>query len=183
MRNARVARRYAVALMETAVEQKAVEPVAVDMNKLGDLLKGSRELSLFIASPIIRAAKKKAVLQEVLKSVVGKEVLNFCLLMASKGREEHLPEVVEQFTELYNKRVGIVDVGVLSATPLQDDQQEKLRKKLEQYTSRKVLLNAGVDAELMGGLLIQIGDTVLDGSVRHQLERLKDRFVAGGTLS
>ncbi|MDH4068800.1 MAG: ATP synthase F1 subunit delta [Ignavibacteria bacterium] len=183
MRNTRVARRYAVALMDAAVEQNAVEAVAADMKKLGALLTESRELSLFIVSPIIQAAKKKSVLREVLKSLVGKEVLTFCLLLASKGREEHLPVIVEQFTGLYNERLGIVDVDVSAATPLGDDQQEKLRKELEQYTSRKVLLKAGVDKDLRGGLLIQIGDTVLDGSVRHQLERLKDRFVAGGTLS
>lgn len=183
MRNTRVARRYAVALMAASAELKTIDSVAADMAKLGAVLRGSRELSLFIASPIIQASKKKAILQEVLKPVVGQEVLTFCLLLARKGREEHLPEIVDQFIQLNNERLGIVDVDVRSAVPLADDQKAKLQKQMEQYTSKTVRLKAVVEKDLMGGLLIQVGDTVLDGSVRHQLELLKDRFVAGGTLS
>ena len=183
MKNTRVARRYAVALMTAAEESRSIDSVAGDLQWVGKLLKESRGLVLFLISPVIPARKKMIAFRELLENKVGKEVLTFFLLLARKGREDVIPDIVGQFGALLDERQGIVDARVKSAVPIEKEQEQLLKKRLETYTSKKVRMEFGIDKSLRGGLVIQIGDTVLDGSVRHQLELLKDRFVAGGTLS
>ena len=183
MKNVRVARRYAAALMTVAEENRSVDAVAADLEKVEKLLNESRDLALFLASPVIPARKKMTVLREIFTDRVGKEVLTFFLLLTRKGREDFIPEVVRQFGILLDQRRGVVDVAVTTAMSVDKEQERTLQKRLEAYTSRTVRMNLHVDPSLQGGVVVQIGDTVLDGSVRHQLNVLKNRFIAGGTLS
>ena len=183
MKNVRVARRYAVALMQAAEEGGSIDTIAADLRNVEKLLKESRELLLLLTSPVIPARKKSLVLKEIFEKRVGKEVLTFFLLLTKKGREDVIPDVIGQFAILLDQRNGIVDASVKSAIAIDKEQEQLLKHRLEAYTAKSVRMNLGIDKELKGGLVIQIGDTVLDGSVRHQLELLKDRFMAGGTLS
>lgn len=183
MKHVRVARRYAVALMTAAEESRSIDSVAADLQKVGKLLKDSRDLVLFLNSPVIPARKKALVLRELFENKVGKEVLTFFLLLARKGREDVIPDIVGQFAALLDQRQGIVDANVKAAFAIDKEQEQLLKKRLEAYTAKTVRMDIGIDESLKGGLVIQIGDTVLDGSVRHQLELLKNRFMAGGTLS
>ena len=183
MKNVRVARRYAAALMAAAEESRSLDAVAADMQMIGRLLEGSRELRLFIASPVIQAKKKVAVIREIFGKATGKEVLTFVLLLTEKRREDIVPDFVREFAVLLDERRGVVEVGVRSAVAIDKGQEDILRKRLETYTAKKVRTVLSLDPTLKGGLIIQIGDTVLDGSIRHQLELLKDRFVAGGHIS
>jgi len=183
MKNQRVARRYAQALMSVSEGLNSLEPVAADMAAVGQMLRESRDFALFVASPIISAAKKTAVFRNVLGPAVRKEVVTFFLLLTRKRREELIPEIIEQFALLLSARLGIVDVSVYSAVSLDDRQRKTLEQRMERYTSLKVRLHESVEKDLVGGLRVQVGDTVLDGSVRRQLELLKGRFVSGGTLS
>ncbi len=183
MRNVRVARRYAVALMTAAEESRSIDSVAADLQNVGKLLRESRELVLFLTSPVIPARKKALVLREIFEHKVGKEVLTFFLLLTRKGREDVIPDIVGQFAVLLDQRQGIVDASVKSAFALDKEHEQLLKKRLDTYTARTERMDLGIDTSLKGGLVIRIGDTVLDGSVRHQLELLKARFMTGGTLS
>jgi F-type H+-transporting ATPase subunit delta len=143
----------------------------------------SRELRLFIVSPVIPAKKKVSVMRELFGKAVGKEVLTFFLLLTEKRREDFIPDIIAEFGALLDKRQGVVEAKVSSALAIDARQQDLLRKRLEAYTARKIRMHLALDPSLKGGLVIQIGDTVLDGSVKHQLELLKNRFVAGGHIS
>lgn len=169
--------------MNAAEERQTREKVAADLEIVAKLLRESREFALFIASPVVPAAKKSSVFRELLGTKVGNDVLTFFLLLTQKGREELIPDIVEQFRVLYGEKLGIVDVQVTSAAELAGNQKEELQRRLEKYTNKKVRMNIGVDGDVKGGLVIQVGDTVLDGSIRHQLELLRDRFLAGRTPS
>jgi F-type H+-transporting ATPase subunit delta len=183
MKNVRVARRYAAALMAAGEESRSVDVIADDLRTVGSMLEGSRELRSFIASPIIPAKKKVLVMRGLFEKVVGKEVMTFFLLLTEKRREDILRDIVQQFMDLLDKRQGIVEAAVKSASTIDKEQEQLLKKRLEAHTAKKVRMQFALDPSLKGGLVIQIGDTVLDGSVRHQLELLKDRFVAGGHIS
>lgn len=183
MKNTRIARRYAVALMNTAEELGEAEEIAGNMAAIDRLFRESREFRLLIASPVISAAKKKETLRALLETRVNRETLSFLLLLASKRREDVLPDIVREFLALRNQRMGIVEAQVKSAVPLTEMQEHTLRERLEQYTKKNVRLRLEIDLSLKGGLRIQIGDTVLDASVRHQLLLLKERFVSGGMFS
>lgn len=179
MKNTRVARRYAMALMAAAEQQKNIEGTARDMEFIGNVLRESREFRLFIAGPIVSPSKKRAVFDAVFGPRVGKETMTFVNLLTSKSREGILLDVAEQFKELHDEKLGIVGVEVRTSVELNYGQEKDLRAELERMIGKKVRFQFVIDTMIKGGLVIRIGDTVFDGSVVHQLERMRERFIAG----
>lgn len=179
MRNTRVARRYALALMAAAEEQKKTEAVAADVSLLGGLTAGSRDLRMLLASPIVSIARKRAALHALLGARVQPMTLSFVDLLTTKQREALLPEIVEQFGVLRDERLGIVSVDVTAAVDLTAEQQRALTQALERHTQKKVRVTTLKDPSVKGGLRIRIGDTVLDATVTHKPERLHARFLQG----
>lgn len=165
--------------MAAAEQQKNIEGTAKDMEFVGKILGESREFRLFVASPVIPSVKKRAVFGEVFTNRVGKETLTFINMLISKSREAILLDTVAQFKDLHDEKLGIVNVGVRTAVELNYAQEKDLRTQLERMTNKKVRFQFMIDKAIRGGLIIRIGDTVLDTSVTRQLERMRERFIAG----
>lgn len=168
--------------MNAAEGDGRVEQVLKDLEEVDLLLQQSREFRLFLASPVISAAKKVKVFEDLLRERAAEETLSFVKLLTVKGREALLPEAIEQFKALHDERIGVADVHLTAAVQYTSEQERMLRAELEKFTGKKVRLHLALDPAIMGGLLIRIGDTVLDASIRHQLELLRSRFVAGGAV-
>ena len=177
MKNLKAARRYATALMAVAEERNAVDAVAADLEAVGRVLASSRDLRLLVASPIISGGKKQAVFRELFSGRTGKETMEFLSLLIRKQRESLLPAVVEEYLVLRDSRENIVNVDVTAAVDLNPSQETALSAALAHQTGKKVRLRLSKDPAIAGGLVVKIGDTVLDGSVRHQLARIRRRFV------
>lgn len=167
-----------MALMAAAEQQRSIESVSKDMELVGKVLNESRELRLFVASPIISPLKKRVVFDDLFGSRIGKETLTFIHLLTSKSREPVLQEIAEQFKLLHDEKLGVVTVEVRTSVEFNYGQEKELRAELERMTGRKVRLQFVIDSTIKGGIVIRIGDTVLDASVRRQLERIRERFVA-----
>lgn len=180
MHNVRVARRYAQALMSVVEGAGILEQTSGDMHLIDQVVKGSREFHLFLASPIIPLLRKRAVLRELFGSRVEKNTMNFLELLVTKQREVLLGDIVSQFMALRDEKEGIVEVHVTSAIPLMPAQEQTLAAALRQYTQKSVRPLMRVNPQIRGGLIIRVGDTMLDGSVNHQLEILRGRFAEGG---
>ena len=176
MAETRAAYRYALALLETAEETKAIEKVSKDFENVEALIKGSHDFLLFLRSPVVNTQKKKSILTDFFKGRLSDITLKFILLLATKNRERILPEIIQQYYRLRDERMGIENVTVRSAVELTKEQEKKLIARLEQATKKKIHVRGIVDKQLKGGLAVQIGDTVWDGSVAHQLELLRERF-------
>lgn len=179
MKSVRVARRYAQAVMEIAEEQDALDSVAADMVAIGADLRGSRELRLLLSSPVIHEGKKKAVFRELWEARVNRITMAFLLLLARKQRESVLPEVIEAFSVLHDQKRGVIGADVRTAVPISAAQEKDLGARLMRSTGKTIRLRTIVDPALRGGLVVRIGDTVVDASVRRQLERLRERFLSG----
>lgn len=173
----KAARRYAIALLELADEQNAVDKTLEDISMIRSAIDDSRELLLFLKSPIVKPGKKASVLEEMLKDKAGELVQRFVQLIARKKRSNILHEIVVAFVDEYNKFAGIIEIEARVAKPLNDSQKADLINSLEKATSKKVSLTVNVNEELKGGLTVKIGDTVIDGSVKHKLEQLEDMFL------
>jgi F-type H+-transporting ATPase subunit delta len=180
MRHSRVAARYAAALMGAAEEAGAVEAVARDMELLRSTLASSRELRLALGSPVVAPAKKRAILSELFGGRFGPLALQFISLLVDKGREGVLAAAVEQWFALRDERRGVVTVDVTTAVEISADQARSLTAALERSTGKTIRLRSATDAAIRAGLIVRIGDTVHDGSMRRQLERLRERLVSGG---
>ncbi|MBX2990744.1 MAG: F0F1 ATP synthase subunit delta [Bacteroidetes bacterium] len=183
MKNTRVARRYAQALMMTADSPKAIDGIAADLERVKAAFDGSRELRLFIDSPIVSAEKKLAILRELFSSRVGTTTMSFMDLLVEKQREGSLLEIIEQFNVLRDAKYGIINVDVASAVGISPQQEKHLSEKLEQYTKKKVRVRFSLDKALRGGLVVKIGDTVLDSSIKRQLELMREQFIHGHSLN
>jgi F-type H+-transporting ATPase subunit delta len=183
MRNTRVARRYALALMNAAEGQNITETVAADMQFLGTLTRTSRELRLFFTSPVISIPRKRTVLHTLLTGRVQPMTLVFVELLTTKQREALIPDIVEQYGVLRDLRLGIVNVDVVTAVELTPAQQRALTKALEEHTQKNVRVHTVLDATIKGGLRVRIGDTVHDATVSHALERLHQQFIRGAAFT
>lgn len=183
MKNTRVARRYAQALMMTADSPKAIDEIAANLETIKNFYGEFRGLRLLIQSPVVSAQKKLAVMHELFGNRISKGTMSFLELLTEKKREGALPEIIEQFSALRDVKYGIVNVDVASAVEISAQQEKGLAEKLEQYTNKKVRVRFSLDKALQGGLVIKIGDTVLDASIKRQLELMREQFVHGHSLN
>jgi F-type H+-transporting ATPase subunit delta len=180
MKNLRVARRYAAALMDIAEAGKIIEETAGDLDAVASALRGSRELWLLTQSPVVSPARKAAVFRTIFAPRIGEGTMKFIDFVIGRQREKHLPEIIEQFSLLRDEKMGIVNVDVTAAIEFTPSQEKDLSNELERYTKKKVRVRITVDRAIKAGLVVRIGDTVLDASMRRQLELLKARFLEGG---
>jgi F-type H+-transporting ATPase subunit delta len=180
MRNVRVARRYAQALMTVVEEAGILEQTAAEIQLIGQTVKESRELQLFLMSPIIPLLRKRTVMRALFASRVGTTTMAFLELLVTKQRERLLGDVADQFMALRDEKQGIVEVHVTSAVPMTSEQEQMLANEMRQFTQKAVRPRMYVDPRIRGGLIIRVGDTLLDGSVVHQLEILRGRFAESG---
>lgn len=179
MKNTRVARRYAQALMMTADSTTAIDTIAADLELIKNALETSRELRRFMASPIVSVERKQRVFRELFGSRVSSTTLSFLDLLTEKQRENILAEVIQQYHALRDERYGIVNVDVATAIEVTQQQEKRLAEQLERYTQKKVRLRFTIDKAIQGGLRVKIGDTVLDASITHQLALLRERLAHG----
>jgi len=183
MTNVRVARRYAEGLIEMAAEQKKEEVVARDLGVLRQLTKQSREFLLFLKSPVIDKARKRQILRSMFDGKFDAATVRFLDVLSEKGRENVLADIIDQFFALQDERQGIINVEVRTASDFSTGQTATLQKKIEDYTRKRVRITFGLDKQLMGGFVARVGDTVFDGSVKRQLELLRQRFAEGNGLN
>ncbi len=174
--SALVGRRYAMALYEIAKAQDKVADFAKDCDLIASTLKASRELLNAVKSPIINQEKKVNLLKAVFSGKVGKQIENALALLVQKGRAAIIPDVMKEFQAILNEQSGIVTARVESAVPLSEAEKQAIAQKLEGVIGKTIRIENVVNPALIGGLTVRIGDTVIDGSVKHKLERLKEEL-------
>ena len=179
MRETRAAHRYARALLEAAEERDLLDQVREDMGRLSDLIEGSADLRAFLVDPLIHPKVKREAFERIGRGKLCTLVLNFLLLLTQRRRERLLPEILREFEKMLDEHEGIVVAEVRMARPFTPDQEERLMQKLSAYSGRKVRLEVEIDQSLQGGFIAHLGDTVFDGSLQTQLERLREHMVGG----
>lgn len=177
-----VARRYARALYEEGERQSKTAAVDEDVAVIRTTLEASRDLLSFFRSPIVPAGKKLNVVRELFGKRVDIVTLRFLELLVENDREEILPDILSAYSRMRDEQKGIVEAHARSAMPMPEKDREKLAQALEDLTGQKVRLHVTEESDLVGGIVIRIGDLVYDASVRHQLERLRERMEAGSYL-
>lgn len=170
------ARRYALALTEEAEQAGQAAAVDADVVLLGETLANSRELTLLFQSPVVPRDKKEAVLKALFESRVSPLTMRFLHLLVSKQREALIPAVVEAVRVLRDTTTNTVEALVRTARPLSEADEARLTAGLEARSGSTVRLRVEVEPDLIGGLVVRLGDVVYDRSVRHQLETLRGQL-------
>ncbi len=181
----RIVRRYASALFAAASKADAVDQVESDLGLVsytlfgGDIISPPNKVTLWeaLVSPMLPPERKHEILSGVFEGKVSEITLSYLKLCVDKRREEVIPETESEYIALANEARGIIEAEVTSAAELSEDQERRLVAKLSQTTGKQVELAKKVDPALIGGLLVRMGDTVIDGSIRGQLEAIRERLL------
>ena len=173
-----IARRYAKALFEIGVAEGNYERLGNELDDLAQAFAISPELRMALENPMIKAAEKQAILKAILPRVApSPSVQRFARLLLDRGRIGIVRGAARAYRLLADQRSGQVRATLTSAAALGPGELERVRRALETRTGRKVIIEASVDPSLIGGLVARVGDLVLDGSVRTQLEEMRRRLL------
>lgn len=163
---------YAEALYESAAAASAVEPVATDVAGIAAAVRESDELRLALGNPEIDSATKKRIIETVADGA-NPLVLNFLRVLADRGRLGDLPEIADAVAARVARAENRIDVEAVTAVPLPADLRERIVEHIRATTGADVVLTESVDPEIVGGLVLRVGGAVVDGSVRHRIEQLR----------
>jgi F-type H+-transporting ATPase subunit delta len=173
-----IARRYATALADAVVKSGEIETVRNELNVWAQLMAGSSDLQNAFRNPSITHANKEKVLEGLLaKTKPSRTTSNFLRILVRNGRLTELREINERFAVVLEERSGNVAAEVTSARELAEAQRNELKANLERITGKQVKLNFRTDPSLIGGVITRIGSTIYDGSVKTQLENLKEEMI------
>ncbi|PLX22978.1 MAG: ATP synthase F1 subunit delta [Ignavibacteria bacterium] len=179
MSTLRFATRYAEAILDAIPADSSPETVIAELQDVQASVEASRELRLFFESPVIATDTKAEAVKALFQDRVSPYVVSVLLLLVEKRRESAVLAIITQVLVLRRAREGVLTTTVSSAVELDDGQRATLINALETTSGKRIEAEYAVDPDLVGGLIVRMGDTVYDGSVQHQLKRLRDRFVTG----
>lgn len=175
-----VAKRYAKALLEIGKEDGNMEQYGRELAEVAALFTASSELETALASPAFDFPTRKKLLDTFLgKMGLSPMVNNFFRLLMDRGRIAAAPDIAEVYGWLVDEAKGVTRAEVTSAAKLSDEEVGRLVASLKTVAGREVQINVTEDPSLIGGVVARIGDLVLDGSVKRQLESLKESLRRG----
>jgi F-type H+-transporting ATPase subunit delta len=177
--NGVVAKRYAAALVDVALEQKNADSIRDGLAAFVDMFFSSGDLRIFLESPAVNPELKQKILATLAARMgLDAAVRNFAFVIVDHRRTHLLREIQQAFEEELNGRLGIAEVEVTSARDLTAAEKQELIVVLERRTGKRIQARFIKDRTLVGGAVVRIGSTIYDGSVRQQLTRLRERLEA-----
>jgi F-type H+-transporting ATPase subunit delta len=172
-----VARRYATALADVVMARGEAQEVKEELTQWVAMMQSSEQLLEVFRNPTIPYEQKRKVLNTLIaRARVRPTTANFLQVLLQNQRLAELSEVNKRFAQILDERSGVVSAEVTTARPVEQASQAALRDKLVSMTGKSVRLSFTTDEELIGGIVTRIGSTIYDGSVRNQLEQVRERL-------
>jgi F-type H+-transporting ATPase subunit delta len=167
-----IARVYATALFGAAKDRGKLDAIRDQLGQFVDALNENREFQLFLFSPYFSSTEKIAGLKRAVADAEP-EFLNFLELLLDKGRMPVIFRIQRQFNAMWDKENKRLGVTVTSAVELDPEVAKRIGREIEEQTGKTVELESRVDPDILGGLVLQVGNMVLDTSIRNRLEKLR----------
>jgi F-type H+-transporting ATPase subunit delta len=167
-----IARVYAEALFGVAKEKGKLDAIREQLGQFADALDANRDLAVFFFSPYFSTAEKRDGIQRAI-SGAEPELVNFLELLVEKHRMPVIFRIRHQFDDMWAEENKLLDVTLTSAVELDPAIVERVGAEIERQTDRRVQLHSRVDEGALGGLILQVGNMVLDASIRNRLEKLR----------
>jgi F-type H+-transporting ATPase subunit delta len=174
-----LARVYARALFEVAREQGKLDLLREQLGQLADALRGNRELSTFFFSPYFSTVEKQDALGKVLQGA-DESFTNFLSLLIENHRMPVIFRVRQEYDRLWEQENRVLPVEITSAIALDQQTTENLGRTIGEQAGRKVTLSARVDPDILGGIVLRVGNSILDASIRNRLEQLRRQVAHQG---
>lgn len=177
-----LALKYAQAIYEIASEKSLLSEVEQQLKLVEATVAGHADLSTLMFHPLVPAPAKKETISRVFAGDLDDFVQNFLLLLIDKRREPALPAIIREYIRLANEARNIAEAEVLTAKELTGGQLNALAAKLSQVTGKNIVLKTAIDQDLIGGVVVKIGDKLIDGSVVRQLKALKTALLTNKAI-
>lgn len=175
----RVAKVYAEALLNAAHKRQQAKEALEELESLvQDVFKSDPQFEAFLSSGSIGRDRKAAIIRSAFQGRASEAFVNFLLVLNDHERLSLIRPILAEATEIYNDRAGQMRVQVRSAVPLAEDQVERLKEELRASFQREPVLEMRIDPELIGGLVVQVEDWVIDASVRTRLDTIRNQLIA-----
>jgi F-type H+-transporting ATPase subunit delta len=177
MPNPRLATRYAKSLIDLSIERGELETVYADMQWLNGVCKSNPDFVNLLRSPIIKNETKKKIMQAVTNGQISEMTAGFNRLLVTKGRESNLPEISSAFITAYKEKKNIQTVKLTTASPISETLRNAIVAQIKKSAGfQNVELEEKVDAEIIGGFVLQAGDKLVDASISYDLKVIAKQF-------
>jgi len=177
MPNPRLASRYAKSLIDLSIEKGQLENIFADMQWLEALCKASHEFVIVLRSPVIKADKKIKIVEAVTKDKISEMTMAFIRLMIKKSRESVLPEVITAFIRQYKINKNIYTIKLTTASEMSDEMKNAILKQIRTTSQmQNIELETIINTDLIGGFVLQAGDTLVDASIAYDLKVIARQF-------
>lgn len=174
-----VGRTYARAIYELGQEQNLLDVLSQELQEVADLIQNEADLQKLLFHPQISSADKKDILKTILQGQANPLTWNTLQLIIDRKRESFLPEIVQELKDIIREENKIVVAEVTTAIPLDKDQAHALEEKIAVMMNvDNIELKAEVDPEIIGGIIIRVGNTLIDDSIKKHLELIKQESQA-----
>ncbi len=170
-----ISKRYARAFFEIAGEEKKLEQYYNELSQFSSIVAENKDLGGFLANPIFDEEAKKKVLEKIIGRLsLSKMTINFLNLLIDKKRIDVLPDIETCYRQLMDETLQKVRVTLKTAFPLSGEMQDYITSNLKKMTGQAVEVTVESDKSLLGGILIGVGDTLYDGSIKNQLNNMRN---------
>jgi F-type H+-transporting ATPase subunit delta len=172
VKNTVVSKRYAQALFELANSNNLTDKLLGDLKGISQVIAEYKEFNHLLNQPMIDKAEKKNLFVKIFGGKVSDYTMNFIKLLVDKKRESLIPEISEEYENMVNQLHSKVVAKIYTAIEVEQNELGLLRRRLESYLDKQVEMETHVDSEIIGGVLIKIGDRVIDGTVKTRFENM-----------
>lgn len=172
-----VVRGYAEALFQVARAEESLDRVEEELTRLKNGLESNAEVKEFLSNLQISPEGKKSALFQIFGEKISTLTLNWINLVIDQGRQRRLPNIIEAFFTLAQESREKVTAEVVTSVPLSEDLVQRLERELSRASKKQVFLKPMVDESILGGVIVKIENKIIDGSVKHRLEEMKQEMV------
>ena len=171
-----IANRYAEALFQLSEEENITKEIYNELHDVVELIKNNKELDNVLKSPLVAKNEKTQLIEALFNNKINNDLKNFLKILVEKGRISSLKSIELTFKELLNDKHNIIEGTVISAIALTEKQVKELEEKLSKKYNKNVTLENEVDRSILGGVLVRLGNTEIDGTIRTRLNGLKNQL-------
>ena len=167
-----VAQRYANALLEFAGKGLSKEDLFKQIKDIQTSINNSEDLQKVMSSPIVSTEEKKNVISKIFENNINETVLNFLKLIIDKNRFNIFNSIVKEYKNEINRQNGLLEIKITSAIELNDNEKSMIKVKLQNILNKEIELDWATDNDLIGGLVFEAGDNIVDCSLQHKLQEI-----------
>ena len=173
-----IAATYAKPLLELATEQNVASQIGQELEEIAQLIRQNKTFALYLADPGIGHEERKATLGRIFRGRISPLLMNFIGVLNHRHKLRYLDVIAKGYHQLLEQQLGNIEVDVTTAAKLSPEQLETARQKVSSALGKNAIVHQYVDESILGGIVVRVGDKLIDASVRYQLQAMKEQLLA-----